>query len=246
MLHHVKQVLALYRTGIPLSNLNLQSSFDWRCFRYIDVLSPVIVNWQMHKDVITNKAPDFLKYLYRHQNTWIFPIGADESHVTGFLLKGLDSKSYYRVELDNEVPAIYGLQFLHDVPYDAPVVIVEGVRDLAWFRKHYPYVIASLTSTVSSDAVRFLCYLGSNFRLAFDADKAGRNGVEKALALFSSHRARAIPMLPVLKDWGQYFEVPEMESTFSLQASQYGLDLTIGKEAEHQAEVVGVVQQSGQ
>ena len=84
-----------------------------------------------------------------------------------------------------------------------PILLVEGVADLVYVRRHYPFVLACLTAGVSRSQMFFLRNLTGEVWTAFDSDSAGRKGTRDfGRAWGGLHYSIDCP----LKDWGEVYE----------------------------------------
>lgn len=105
-----------------------------------------------------------------------------------------------------DVYGFFGLSTFHGYKKDYPIILVEGIADWAAVKNYYKYVLAVLTSNVSTKQLFFLSNLTDFVVNGFDADAAGVKGAETSESKFKRVGLRSMNLLCPDKDWGKMQE----------------------------------------
>lgn len=112
-----------------------------------------------------------------------------------------------------EVYGFFGFSDFDGYRRNWPIILVEGISDWAAVKTEYKYVLALLTSSVSSKQLFFLSQLTGFVVKAFDMDDAGERGRKIADKKFESVGISSINLVCPRNDWGKMIE------------DEYGIDL---------------------
>ena len=121
---------------------------------------------------------------------------------------------------------MYGYDLISpDFKFHDPLILTEGIYDADVLRQVYPNVMATLTSSVTVGMAEVLKTMTDNFIVAYDADKAGNSGFEKAFMRLSNvdgTNVKKLPIFPGDKDVGVMEEKLESsEYEFQLRYQYY-------------------------
>ena len=130
----------------------------------------------------------------------MIPVTTINETIVGFILRGVLNSDYSTVSREfedskNRVPLMFGFnkkfkQFEeHNTCY--PIVLCEGSKDCIFLKHFYPYTLAINTSSMGLNAY-ILINISNKFVLAYDNDKAGREGIEKDKRTFRSLGAQVV------------------------------------------------------
>lgn len=121
---------------------------------------------------------------------------------------------------------IYGYDLISpDFKFSDPLILTEGIYDADVLRQVYPNVMATLTSSVTVGMAEVLRLMTDKFIVAYDSDKAGNAGFEKAFMRLSNNEGTNVKKLPIYpgdKDVGVMEEKLESsEYEFQLRRQYY-------------------------
>ena len=105
-----------------------------------------------------------------------------------------------------DVYGFFGFSTFQKYKRNIPIIIVEGISDWAVVKEFYPYVLAILTSTVSTKQLFFLSSLTNIVIKALDNDDAGVSGSITSGKKFDKVGVLHIDFNCPAKDWGKAWE----------------------------------------
>lgn len=146
---------------------------------------------------ISSPLPDYLKRFVIDNKEVIALPNIFHGHIVGLLLRSITVKQfrYYAV---TQIP--YG-SGVNEKPYLKPWVVVESCLDSDFLRTFYPYVIASLGTTLSHSLESFLFNTAPYVIFGFDRDESGDKAYKR---IAYKYRNRVLKLDPPIgnKDFG--------------------------------------------
>lgn len=175
------------------------------------------------KDSLGISRWDYVLNSYKYSGTVKLPVrinGIGFSTPFYFIIEKLQAEEMifirpiegepYRI---GDVYGFFGLSTFKGYKKEYPIILVEGIADWAAIKNHYKYVLAVLTSTVSTKQLFFLSNLTSFVVKGFDADAAGLEGAERSESKFKRVGLNSMNLICPEKDWGKM-----LESSYGLEA----------------------------
>lgn len=120
--------------------------------------------------------PEFIiKYLITNGDCIIIPnkIG---NVIYSLTCRNISGKKQF-LKIGDVSHTLYGLGTLpSDFKYGKPLLLVEGNLDCEAMKEVYPYTVASLTATLSTNQLQLISHLTDKVIVAYDSDDAGIQG----------------------------------------------------------------------
>ena len=133
---------------------------------------------------------------------------------TSIVWRATNAKEFMNYSL---VYSVYGFDLIDpNFKFGDWMVLTEGIYDADVLRQIYPNVIATLTSSVTVHMAEVLKLMTDRFIIAYDSDKAGNSGFEKAfkrLGNAEGDNVKKLPIFPGDKDIGEMEEKLEKSPT---------------------------------
>lgn len=124
----------------------------------------------------TKDVPDFIiQYLQRNGDCILIPniIGNTLYSLT---FRNIQGKKQF-LKIGDISHSLYNLGNLpKDFRYGTPLVLVEGNLDCEAMREVYPYTVASLTASLSTNQIQLISHLTDKVIIAYDDDESGIKG----------------------------------------------------------------------
>lgn len=123
-----------------------------------------------------NNLPDFLiEYLHRNGDCIMIPNKVGNV-IYSLTCRNIVGKKQF-LKIGDVSHTLYNLGNLpKDFRYGIPLVLVEGNIDCEAMKEIYPYTVASLTATLSTNQVQLISHLTNKVIVAYDNDDAGLEG----------------------------------------------------------------------
>lgn len=120
--------------------------------------------------------PDFLvQYLQRNGDCIIIPNKIGQV-IYSLTFRNIQGKKQF-LKVGDVSHTLYNLGNLpKDFKYGVPLILVEGNLDCDVMKEIYPYTVASLTASLSTNQLQLLSHLTSKVIIAYDNDDAGLEG----------------------------------------------------------------------
>lgn len=120
--------------------------------------------------------PDFIiEYLKRNGDCVIIPNKIGKV-IYSLTCRNIQGKKQF-LKIGDISHSLYGLGNIpSDFKYGTPLVLVEGNLDCEAMREVYPYTVASLTATLSTNQIQLISHLTDKVIIAYDNDDAGKDG----------------------------------------------------------------------
>ena len=150
---------------------------------------------------------------------YMIPVTTIKGTIVGFILRGVLKSNYSTVSREFEdstkkVPLMFGFdekfKRFEDKNICYPIVVCEGSKDCIFLKQFYPYVVAVNTSSMGLNA-QILINITNKFVLAYDNDKAGREGIERDKKILRSLGAQvtSLELSNLVKDCSDYIKYPD-------------------------------------
>ena len=217
---NIQDYIELYETGMGLDKIKPLTNQTYRLFlKCKDAGIRIVHRNQAYKNV---KAFNKIKFFTKVQDYfYMIPVTTIKGTIVGFILRSVTGKSSYNTisrsfkSYETQVPLMFGFdkKFLnYDSDYSKrnkcyPIIVCEGCKDCLMLKTIYPYVLANNTSSMGLNAY-VLRNISDSFLLAYDNDKAGKEGMEKDKR--------------VLRNMGAYVDSINLHDGFKDCAEYYG------------------------
>lgn len=203
----IEKYIELYNKSASIDAIKPLDNQTYKVFKASGVDIRITNRTQVYEDPMSfQKIKHFIS---KHQYFYMIPVTTIKGTIVGFILRNVIGKSDYstisRTFLDykKQVPLMFGFDSSFktfdnsDKPH--PIIVCEGCKDCLMLKRFYPYVVANNTSSMGINAP-ILRNLSNRFLLAYDNDKAGKEGMDKDKK--------------VLRTLGAYAEILELDTRF--------------------------------
>lgn len=181
----IKDYINLYNTGYSLDSVKPLNNQTYKIFRMSKVDIRIVCRKEVYNNPLAYKK---IRYFVKdNEYFYMIPIKTLKGTIVGFILRSLFGSSYSTIsrEFNNQseqVPLMFGFD-KHFAKYDNfnksyPIIVCEGCKDCLTLKKIYPFVVTNNTSSMGVNSV-VLRNITNKFLLAYDNDKAGKEGMEK-------------------------------------------------------------------
>lgn len=124
-----------------------------------------------------------------------------------FYLRAVDGTMRLTIESSNLQPHCYFTEGFstENFEFGDPIVVCEGIADAESLGQVYPYVVSSMTASISPDIASLLSMLTNIVVICYDNDDAGERGSKRAKRTLDKAgvSSRIIKLPEVLKDAGE-------------------------------------------
>lgn len=122
------------------------------------------------------KLPEFIiEYLHKNGDCVLIP-NIIKNRIYSITCRNIQGKKQF-LKIGDVSHTLYNLGNLpQDFRYGTPLVLVEGNLDCDSMKQIYPYTVASLTSTLSTNQIQLISSLTNKVIIAYDNDEAGQTG----------------------------------------------------------------------
>lgn len=182
---NIEDYIQLYNTGLPLNKIKPLKNQTYSVFSKSKVKIRIVNRNSVYENP---NAYTKIKHFVKDNNYfYMIPIETIKGTITGFILRGIFTNGYNtvsRVFSDevNQVPLMFGFdknfKKLDQKTECVPLIICEGCKDCITLKTIYPYVLSNNTSSMGINS-SILRNITNKFLLAYDNDKAGKEGMEK-------------------------------------------------------------------
>lgn len=216
---NIQDYIELYKTGMSLEKIKPLANQTYRLFASCkDTGIKIVHRNHAYKNV---RAFNKIKFFTKVQDYfYMIPVTTIKGTIVGFILRSVTGSSSYNTisrsfkSYETQVPLMFGFdkKFLnYDSDYEKrnkcyPIIVCEGCKDCLMLKKIYPYVLANNTSSMGLNA-HVLRNISDSFLLAYDNDKAGKEGMEKDKKVLRGMGAYvdSISLHEGFKDCAEYF-----------------------------------------
>lgn len=123
-----------------------------------------------------NKIPDFLREYLQHNGDCIIIPNRIGKVIYSLTLRNISGKKQF-LKIGDVSHSLYNLGHLpEDFGFGIPLLLVEGNLDCEVMKQIYPYTVASLTATLSTNQIQLISHLTDKVIIAYDTDEAGESG----------------------------------------------------------------------
>lgn len=218
---NIEDYIELYNEGLKLDKFKPMKNSTYKLFRSCKTDIRIV-----HRSKTYNKPQAYSKIKYfikDNEYFYMIPITTVKEKIVGFILRGVLASNYstiYREFSDSkyQIPLMFGFDKSFQ-DYDAkskkygkclPIIVCEGSKDCLALKKIYPYVVANNTSSMGLN-LPILRQISKSFLLAYDNDKAGKDGIKKdkeALRRTGAY-VESLKLDDDLKDCADHLKYPE-------------------------------------
>jgi len=114
------------------------------------------------------------KYLGQHDSAVVIPSMAGD-YVYQITLRAIDSSNFH--DIGSAVFPFNLLSFDKEFRYRDYIIAVEGILDCLSYLQFYPFVVATLSSSMTSSQIEFISRITDNVILSYDNDERGQEGM---------------------------------------------------------------------
>lgn len=201
----------LYEVSPKMERVKSQNTQEWKAFVTKSGRPVALTSIKTYLEKVP-RYESFYPFFQECPILWMIPCDGPDGTILGFVLRGLRAKEY-RTFAERDTPQlVFGFHRFGDYPLGRPIVLVEGVKDQLALARVYPYVLALLTSSVSSELIQILSLLTRKVILALDNDEVGRKQTLRVRKELITAGFQVQECFPLKKDWGDYFDSPGMEA----------------------------------
>lgn len=125
---------------------------------------------------LSRDMPDFIIEYLRHNGDCVLIPNKVGNVIYSLTLRNIQGKKQF-LKIGDISHSLYNLGNLpKDFKYGTPLLLVEGNLDCESMKEVYPYTVASLTATLSTNQVQLISHLTDKVIIAYDNDDAGKEG----------------------------------------------------------------------
>jgi len=183
---NIKDYIKLYEKGWGLNEIEPIPNSTYKIFATAKGADIRVVDRRLvYEDPLAfEKIKHFVN---ENKFFYMIPIKTVRNTIVGFILRGVSGHSYNTLsrefsDFSKQVPLMYGFDSsfkkLDEAEVSYPIVICEGCKDCLAIKRFYPYVLANNTSSMGLN-LPILRNISNKFLLAYDNDKAGKEGIER-------------------------------------------------------------------
>ena len=182
----IEKYIELYNKSVSISQLKPLSNQTYKVFKASGVDIRVADRTKVYEDPMAYQK--IKHFVGRHQYFYMIPVTTIKGTIVGFILRNVvGTKDYSTIsrmfpDYMKQVPLMFGFDSSFkeydkaEKPY--PIIVCEGCKDCLMLKRFYPYVLANNTSSMGLNAP-ILRNISNRFLLAYDNDKAGKEGIER-------------------------------------------------------------------
>ncbi len=201
----------LYKAAPKIDQLKRLDNQEYRAFKTKSGLPVALVSTEKHLAHI----PHYEAYYPFFNETgifWMVPSDSPNGEIAGFIMRGLNSKTY-RSYFNQDIPQyVFGFHAWNDFKPNTTIVVTEGVKKCLYLQQFYPFVLTTLTANISDNFLPFLSTLTNKLLIALDSDHSGRRAAKQLETKLSKiHNFRYHSIFPRLIGWDDYFDSPDLE-----------------------------------
>jgi hypothetical protein len=144
-------------------------------------------------------------FLLKNSPVYIIPLMTPNGEEYSYVLRAVESKRFYFLELKSKYPHCYGLQDFTNYTFNKPILLCEGIKDVLAIKKIYPYSLAYLTSSPNDELFDFLSNITNRIIFFPDSDKTGLK-LKITKKLKEKFKFYSKYYTPFGKDLGEYWD----------------------------------------
>lgn len=202
----LESFVELYRKTPKIYELKKLDDVDYRAFSLLKGSPPSIVSVKDHIQHIPFDNPH-IEFIKSSKTFWLIPLQSVQDLCIGFMIKSYRVKRAYRLLSEPCIlPPVYGWSQFKDFRNGDPVIITEGIKDVAFIQQYYPFTLGVLSASIPQSILELLKIITDKVIIAFDNDLAGKRQSENIKKELLKSHIKCVSVFPILKDYGDYIE----------------------------------------
>ncbi len=196
----IEDYISLYNQGLMLDQIKPLKNQTYKIFKKSNIDIRIL-----HRSLVYENPQAFQKIKHFTTNNeyfYMIPVTTIKGTIVGFILRGVLRSDYSTVSREFEnfegrVPLMFGFdesfKKFDEKGKCYPIIICEGSKDCLFMKNIYPYTLAINTSSMGLNAY-VLVNISNKFILAYDNDKAGKEGIERDKKILRSMGAQVVSL----------------------------------------------------